>query len=414
MSRLALLLALAAARAEYFDLEEEGFWENDGPQEPRKAIRPRTTAPRVPKRDRAQLTLSQMVSFQAQGWLRCVKCVPELRDAEVSAALDRGYEATLRQYARYAVGFMRDRFDVDVRDHDADCGGVDATLLDQGRWGVEAYLDRLRCSVRRGKHPGGGRGTHTNLSLPFFQGLNVHRVESVIESVATTRALGLAAASLLQATKVHLYQTAMFVKDPAHGAGLNNSTGWHRDLQLVPLDTRGRGYVTFWCPYERPLGEGDSFLHFAVGSQRDIGFEYWYGNPEKLGPLIAARYAITRVASLDVGDCTAHDGWTFHTSPPQDARRGARKAIAFSFVTSDAMPLPDLDAASIRKDRPDRVFVREDEIGYRDFYDELEPFEPVEHKLLPLVFHDERATSLPAPGGRQALMAAAQAAGANV
>ena len=82
----------------------------------------------------------------------------------------------------------------------------------------------------------------------------------------------------------------MFVKDPAHGAGLNNATGWHRDLQLVPLDTRGRGYVTFWCPYERPLGEGDSFLHFAVGSQRDIGFEYWYGNPEKLGPLIAARY----------------------------------------------------------------------------------------------------------------------------
>ena len=86
--------------------------------------------------------------------------------------------------------------------------------------------------------------------------------------------------------------------------------------------------MTFWCPYERPLGEGDSFLHFAVGSQRDIGFEYWYGNPENSGPLIAARYAITRVASLDVGDCTAHDGWTFHTAPPQDPSRGARKAVA--------------------------------------------------------------------------------------
>ena len=125
---------------------------------------------------------------------------------------------------------------------------------------------------------------------------------------------------------MRLYQSALFVKDPAH---FNNATGWHRDLQFCPVDVAGGGLVTFWCPYERPLGEGDSFLHFAVGSQRDIGFEYWYGNPEKLGPLIAARYAITRVASLDVGDCTAHDGWTFHTAPPQDPSRGARKAVAF-------------------------------------------------------------------------------------
>jgi hypothetical protein len=322
MRRCLLLVAAAAARAEYFDVEEDAFWENDGPQEPRKTVKPKTTAPRIAKRDRAQLSLNQMVTFASQGWIRCVKCIPELRDPGVAAALDRGYEATLRQYARYAPSFMLDRFDVDVHEHNEECGPVVMELLDQGRRGVEEYLDRLRCSVRIGRH-------YSNVSLPYFQGLNVHRVESVVESVATTKALGLAAASLLQAAKVRLYQTAMFVKDPAHGAGLNNATGWHRDLQLVPLDTRGRGYVTFWCPYERPLGEGDSFLHFAVGSQRDIGFEYWYGNPEKLGPLIAARYAITRVASLDVGDCTAHDGWTFHTAPPQDPSRGARKAVAF-------------------------------------------------------------------------------------
>ena len=407
MRRCILFVWAAAVRAEYFDVEEDAFWENDGPQEPRKTVKPKTTAPRIAKRDRAQLSLNQMVTFASQGWIRCVKCIPELRDPGVAAALDRGYEATLRQYARYAPSFMLDRFDVDVYEHNDECGPVVIELLDQGRRGVEEYLDRLRCSVRIGRH-------YSNVSLPYFQGLNVHRVESVVESVATTKALGLAAASLLQAAKVRLYQTAMFVKDPAHGAGLNNATGWHRDLQLVPLDTRGRGYVTFWCPYERPLGEGDSFLHFAVGSQRDIGFEYWYGNPEKLGPLIAARYAITRVASLDVGDCTAHDGWTFHTAPPQDPSRGARKVVAFSFVTTDAIPLPDLDAENIRVDRPDRVFVREDEIGWRDFYDELEPFEPVDHELLPMVFEDTRATNLPAPGGKQSLLNAARAAGANI
>ena len=88
--------------------------------------------------------------------------------------------------------------------------------------------------------------------------------------------------------------------------------------------------------------------------------------------------------------------------------------VAFSFVTTDAIPLPDLDAENIRVDRPDRVFVREDEIGWRDFYDDLEPFEPVDHELLPMVFEDTRATNLPAPGGKQSLLNAARAAGANI
>ena len=88
--------------------------------------------------------------------------------------------------------------------------------------------------------------------------------------------------------------------------------------------------------------------------------------------------------------------------------------VAFSFVTTDAIPLPDLDAENIRVDRPDRVFVREDEIGWRDFYDDLEPFESVDHELLPMVFEDTRATNLPAPGGKQSLLNAARAAGANI
>ena len=38
---LKILAAAAAARAEYFDVEEDAFWENDGPQEPRKTVKPR-------------------------------------------------------------------------------------------------------------------------------------------------------------------------------------------------------------------------------------------------------------------------------------------------------------------------------------------------------------------------------------
>ena len=87
MRRCLVLVWAAAARAEYFDVEEDAFWENDGPQEPRKTVKPKTTAPRIAKRDRAQLSLNQMVTFASQGWIRCVKCIPELRDPGVAAAL---------------------------------------------------------------------------------------------------------------------------------------------------------------------------------------------------------------------------------------------------------------------------------------------------------------------------------------
>ena len=49
MRRLILVVAAAAVRAEYFDVEEDAFWENDGPQEPRKTVKPKTTAPRIAK-----------------------------------------------------------------------------------------------------------------------------------------------------------------------------------------------------------------------------------------------------------------------------------------------------------------------------------------------------------------------------
>ena len=46
----------------------------------------------------------------------------------------------------------------------------------------------------------------------------------------------------------------------------------HEDgLVVHAIVARRRGYVTFWCPYERPLGEGDSFLHGVMGCPSDVG-----------------------------------------------------------------------------------------------------------------------------------------------
>ena len=104
MRRWLVLVWAAAVRAEYFDVEEDAFWENDGPQEPRKTVKPKTTAPRIAKRDRAQLSLNQMVTFASQGWIRCVKCVPELRDPGVAAALAVKFE--LSQFEFISCAFM--------------------------------------------------------------------------------------------------------------------------------------------------------------------------------------------------------------------------------------------------------------------------------------------------------------------
>ena len=74
---------------------------------------------------------------------------------------------------------------------------------------------------------------NSNVTFPYFQSLNLHRLDHEIYALATSRKLGRMAAILLQEPKVSLYQTAMFLQSAS--GGIARGTSWHRDLNMVPL-----------------------------------------------------------------------------------------------------------------------------------------------------------------------------------
>ncbi|CAK0904833.1 unnamed protein product [Prorocentrum cordatum] len=174
----------------------------------------------------------------------------------------------------------------------------------------------------------------------------------------------------------------MFTKDASL---LNKATGWHMDLVLVPLDVKSGGYVTFWCHIGRRLdSRKDSVLMFSAGSHRDLAMQYWYGPPASWDGLLAERFVTEMALELDVGDCTAHHGWMMHKAHKQNAALGARNALAFSYVSANAMPLPDLKGDG--RGRADRPFHMEDELSFRDWFYDVPQFKPVDHPLIPLVY----------------------------
>ena len=130
----------------------------------------------------------------------------------------------------------------------------------------------------------------------------------------------------------------------------------------------------------------DSTLQFASGSQRDLFVPYWYNAQPAASwdAILRRRYRVQGARRLQLGDCTAHHGWTYHLASPQ---RGAppRTALAFSYVAADATRLPDLTNAEGVRVRPDRVFQREDEISWGRWYDAVPDGRPIDHPLLPRV-----------------------------
>lgn len=62
-----------------------------------------------------------------------------------------------------------------------------------------------------------------NATLPYFQSMNVHRLDHALNLLATSRKLGKMAAALLQEPRISLYQTAVFLQTESGGVsrGLN-------------------------------------------------------------------------------------------------------------------------------------------------------------------------------------------------
>ena len=188
--------------------------------------------------------------------------------------------------------------------------------------------------------------------------------------------LASAAAALLGAPRVRLYQSCVFVKRPGFGR-----TNWHSDLRMAPLDTNA--FVTAWVPLRAVRGgEADSGLVVAEGSHRDFALPFWR-DLRGPGPDLGSRgYKVVGVAPLAAGDASWHHGWAVHAAPPQPPGSPGRAALAVSFFADGARTLDPAGDPSLRPG----ALHDEDRESYADWLGQVPPGGPAAHRLLPLVW----------------------------
>eukprot|EP01119_Soliformovum_irregulare_P022051 TRINITY_DN7464_c0_g1_i1.p1 TRINITY_DN7464_c0_g1~~TRINITY_DN7464_c0_g1_i1.p1 ORF type:complete len:333 (+),score=76.45 TRINITY_DN7464_c0_g1_i1:118-999(+) len=210
--------------------------------------------------------------------------------------------------------------------------------------------------------------------VPYVQYIHLHRKDpELLKFVAPFAQL---ASNLLQVPRIRLYQTTAFFKTPTQHL-LSQATDWHRDLNLVPVDTNN--YLTMWCPM-KAIRKGGSILRFAAGSHRDVALLHWFNDTEtdwsRLEQVISTRYSIEDHESYNVGDCSIHHGWIYHMANKNDFSE-TREAFAISFIDGDAKLL----------DGNTRIFQSEDELSWKDWIDQVyENNRSLDHPLLPLLW----------------------------
>lgn len=205
---------------------------------------------------------------------------------------------------------------------------------------------------------------------PFLQTFNPHRRHRAARQLALSPVLAATAAALLGASCVRLYQDALFLKRPGHGA-----TTWHADLWTAPLMTNS--FVTVWLPLRAIQAQGDSPLVFQSKTHRDVALSVYFEDLQKLGidpdDVEAPGEFGVHHAPLREGDATWHHGWTQHGAPPVSSSAGERLAYAASYFE---------DGALVPLEPPES----EDGPSYAGWLQDLRPGDVAEHELLPVAY----------------------------
>lgn len=135
------------------------------------------------------------------------------------------------------------------------------------------------------------------------------------------------------------------------------------------------------------IGKYSAFAVYMMSCTVKLIKTTWHHRFNELQQLIntedvKGRYNISSF-NLDVGDCTAHHGWTLHAAQSQPKHSNvARVAIGFSYVYTHARVL-----GSMTKAHPvDRKVPDEDEISYGQWLPDMNQGDPINHPLLPIVF----------------------------
>lgn len=211
---------------------------------------------------------------------------------------------------------------------------------------------------------------HSQEEVGFLQTFNLHRDEgSAARDFIMSKRFAKIAADLMGCEKARIYQSCVFVKE----AGMAE-TNWHSDLNMVPLDTNE--FITLWIPL-RSLDEEDAALHFASRSHRDFALPYWR-TLQGMEDLESRGYEIETYEELDLGDLTAHHGWTLHWSPPQPEDSAPRYALSICYFADGARRM--------RTENLRRVPHDEDEWSYDAWLREIKPGHAARHLEIPIVW----------------------------
>lgn len=233
-----------------------------------------------------ELTWAQIRKFRRDGHM-------VLRSLIDPAVMD-GARPSLLQAASLQGQAIMSRFaDADVT------GGPSTTYKAR----VESWLEQQQTAA------------NVDAEKPFVRVHNIWEQGGAAKEFVLSPAFAKVAADLLGVPAVRLYQDSVFIKEPGDGI-----SPWHRDQAVVPLDTDK--FVTLWLPLNKAVPESGT-LFFASGSQH---------NATAMVPdeEIWSNFDVARPESLELGDATAHLGWTLHAAGPNQTEE-PRQAIQLVF-----------------------------------------------------------------------------------
>ena len=254
---------------------------------------------------------------------------------------------------------------------------------------------------------GNSNGHETTTTIPFLQHFNTWRHLPSVHTLVHSPILTQAAKELMDVKTVKLYQDSLFHKRPGDGP-----TPWHSDARMAPFDTSNM--ITFWIPLMY-IPNGGTGLMFVNGSHNDFALPFWNsrdgnvsgsgsgsdgttgtgtgGEYDRLDERYGGEEGITDYMPMDMGDMTAHSGWTLHCAAAGMGRtdmtmgqQQERYALAVTYVD---------DMAEIREDAiaafGDSAAVGvgpgpghdEDRRSYEGWVKDVEPRCYFEHPLVP-------------------------------